>query len=180
LKIFVPAAAEEVVTSLDILGEVAIAALLLTTLVGLHGLGLTYASARFSRRLARMNDKTPLWRVHWVMTVTVGSFVLIHLAECIIWAIPIYWLGIVHSYHSAFAFVFECYTTLGLTVVIVPQKYDLLPPMIAVTGLFTFGWTGSSLVYVMSQILRLESNRILHHLGKRRHHDEDAPGPFGL
>ena len=175
-----PPAADEVVTSLDVLGEVAIAALLLTTLVGLHGLGLTYASARFSRRLARLTDKTPLWRVHWVMTVTVGSFVLVHLAECIIWALPIYWLGIAHSYHSAFAFVFECYTTLGLTPIIVPQKYDLLPPMISVTGLFTFGWTGSSLVYVMSQILRLESDRILRHLGKTPASHGTKPGPFGL
>ncbi len=175
-----PPAAGEVVTSLDVLGEVAIAALLLTTLVGLHGLGLTYASARFSRRLARLTDKTPLWRVHWVMTVTVGSFVLVHLAECIIWAMPIYGLGIAHSYHSAFAFVFECYTTLGLTPIIVPQKYDLLPPMISVTGLFTFGWTGSSLVYVMSQILRLESDRILRRLGKTPPSHGNRPGPFGL
>lgn len=165
MKIYVPDVADPVVTILDVAVEIGVSGLLLVTLVGFHGLGLTYASAKFSQRLSRMSAKTSLWRVQALMTLTVGSLLIIHLIECMIWALPIYGLGITHTYKGAFSFTFECYTTLGLTPVIVPAKYDILPPMISVTGLFTFGWTGSSLVYVMAQILRLEQARIFRRTG---------------
>ena len=75
--------------------------------------------------------------------------------------------------------MFEAYTTLGESVVTLPDKYRLIGPVIAMSGLFTFGWTGSALVYVMSQILRLEARRSrIVALGKAAALD-DIRGPFG-
>jgi hypothetical protein len=36
--------------------------------------------------------------------------------------------------------------TLGETSTVLPEKFRAIGPMIAISGLFTFGWTGSSLV----------------------------------
>ena len=51
----------------------------------------------------------------------------------------------------------EAYTTLGEGNVTLPNEWHLAGPVIAISGLFTFGWTGSVLVYVMSQIGKLHS-----------------------
>ena len=37
--------------------------------------------------------------------------------------------------------------------------WRLLGPVIAISGLFTFGWTASVLVYVMNQVGNLHSHR---------------------
>ena len=48
-------------------------------------------------------------------------------------------------------FAAETYTTLGEGAVRLPQSWRQLGPIIAVSGLFTFGWTSSVLVYIMTQ-----------------------------
>ena len=50
----------------------------------------------------------------------------------------------------------ESYTTLGEGTVTLPDSWRLIGPMIAMSGLFTFGWTGSVLVSVMSDFLKFD------------------------
>ena len=47
---------------------------------------------------------------------------------------------------DSYYFVLESYTTLGEGNVTLPDRWRLLGPIIGMSGLFTFGWTGSVLV----------------------------------
>lgn len=50
----------------------------------------------------------------------------------------------------------ESYTTLGEGSVTLPERWRLIGPIIAMSGLFTFGWTGSVLVNVMTEFGKLD------------------------
>ena len=61
-------------------------------------------------------------------------------------------------------FAAETYTTLGEGAVRLPLSWRQLGPIIAVSGLFTFGWTSSVLVYVMTQFGTLDT----HHAERKK------------
>ncbi|MGO4837464.1 ion channel, partial [Rhizobiaceae sp. 2RAB30] len=56
-------------------------------------------------------------------------------------------------------FVLESYTTLGAGNIALPDQWRLLGPSIAMSGLFTFGWTGSVLVSIMTEFGKLDRIR---------------------
>jgi hypothetical protein len=63
------------------------------------------------------------------------------------------------TYRDAYFYVLEAYTTLGEGPNYLPDGYRLISPIIALTGLFTFGWSGSVLVYIVGQTGRLHAER---------------------
>lgn len=143
----------------QVVGELALSILFLVLIIGVHGWCLTVTSRHFSRRFARMSVDTADWRVRLLMASTISGLVVIHLFEALIWAVPIYLFGLVDTFRHCFVYVLESYTTLGSGDVSLPDGYQLIGPMIAMSGLFTFGWTGSSLVFVMGEILKLAERK---------------------
>lgn len=174
-----PAVVERVATASDVLIELSLATSFLILIIAVHGWLLTQASGRFSRRFALMDWRTPMWKINLVMSVTVATLVAIHLTEAAIWASPLYFMHITRDFRDAYSYVLEAYTTLGEGRVVLPDKYRLLAPVIAVSGLFTFGWTGSALVYVMTQVLRLEATRARRKTAGKDIPMDDFKGPFG-
>ena len=120
--------------------------------IGLHGWFLGRISRRFAQSFKTFDNHTPRWRVNLLMGMTVGALASAHLIETFIWAIPISYLGLTDTFRHAYSFTLEQYTTLGAGTVTVPAGWSLIGPLIAMSGLFTFGWTGSVLVYVMSEL----------------------------
>ena len=53
----------------------------------------------------------------------------------------------------------ESYTTLGEGNVSLPPDWRLIGPMIAMSGLFTFGWTCSVLVSIMTDFAKFDRSR---------------------
>ena len=171
--------AATVVTATDIVVELAVATGFLVIIIGLHGWFLSIASKNFSTRFAVLTPQTAGWRINALMSGTVAALVAIHLIETLIWTAPIYALDAIRNFRDAYSFVLQAYTTLGDSSVDLGRQYRLIGPVIAMSGLFTFGWTGSALVYVMSQILRLEARRArLRAFGKAASMS-DVRGPFG-
>lgn len=64
---------------------------------------------------------------------------------------PIWHFGLIPNFRDAYYFVLESYTTLGESTVTLPEAWRLGGPIIAISGLFTFSWTGSVLVYVVTE-----------------------------
>jgi hypothetical protein len=178
--------AETVVSATDVLVELGLATGFLVLIIALHGWFLTGVSKAFSSRFALMNRTTPRWRVNILMSLTIAVLVAIHLFETLVWTVPLWWMGLLGDFRRAYSFVLEAYTTLGETTLAMPERFRLIPPIIATSGLFTFGWTGSVLVYVMSEILKLEASRTRHDVREaegsapaRDGRDDPARGPFG-
>ena len=90
----------------------------------------------------RVNANTPRWRVSLLLMVTIGGLTATHLFETLLWSLPIFGLGMVSTLRDSYFFVLESYTTLGGGNVVLPQQWRLVGPMIGMSGIFTFGWTG--------------------------------------
>ena len=83
--------------------------------------------------------------------------------EILIWAFVLTRMGLVKHAVDAIYFCANTYTTLGMGSVDVDVHWRNISPLIAISGLFTFAWTTSALVDVVSS-----SGRLLEQLGDER------------
>jgi hypothetical protein len=79
---------------------------------------------------------------------------LTHLVEMLVWSGTLTSLEAIEGFRDAFYFVAGTYTTLGYAEGMLPYDWRLLGPMIAISGLFAFGWTTGILVNLVSQAYR--------------------------
>lgn len=147
--------------------ELALATLILIPIIVVHGWCLGRVSKLFSTRFALYTPATPGWRVSVLSSATIALLVVIHLLETLLWTIPLTTLGMIDTFRDAYYYVLEAYTTLGEGTIALPDEWRLIGPVIAISGLFTFGWTGSVLVYVMTQIGKLHAERSKDEAGAR-------------
>jgi hypothetical protein len=128
-------------------------------IIFVHGAGIRQINQRFTTSWIHMDDATARWRVNLLLTITIGSLAALHLAETLLWAIPLSVMGLIPSMRDSYYYVLENYTTLGEGSVSLPDRWRLIGPIIAMSGLFTFGWTGSVLVSIMTEFGKLDSVR---------------------
>jgi Ion channel len=74
----------------------------------------------------------------------------------VMWAAALVYSGLVPHWIDAGYFTANTYTTLGYGDSPLVDEWRMVAPIIAVTGLFTFGWTGSVLVDVVGRIGRVK------------------------
>jgi hypothetical protein len=139
--------------------ELGLATIVLVFIIVFHGWCLGAASKFFSTRFALYSPRTARWRVSLLTGFTIALLVIIHLVETLLWTIPLLQLDIMKGFRNAYYYVLEAYTTLGEGTVALPGEWRLVGPVIAISGLFTFGWTASVLVYIMNQTGSLHSER---------------------
>ena len=139
--------------------EIAIATLFLVVVIAIHGIGLGRISKFFSSRFVHLTPESPHWHAAVLTSVSIALIVSLHFAETHIWAATLLALDMIGSYRDAYFYVLEAYTTLGEGPNYLPDGYRLISPVIALTGLFTFGWSGSVLVYIVGQTGRLHAER---------------------
>lgn len=134
--------------------SVGISTLIFLTL--LHAVGLYGANRHYTVLAQRLRDRhrhvlDAAILFGWVVLL----FVMLHVLETFIWATVLYKLHLVARFRDAFYFSANSYTTLGYGEVLLPQSWRELSPLIAISGLFTFGFTTSALVDVVSENNRL-------------------------
>lgn len=139
--------------------EVALGLTMLVVVIFIHGVGLRTINSQHSRAWAKVGPQTSRIKVDLMLAKVIASFAMLHLLETLLFALPLSWTRILPDLRDSYYFVLESYTTLGEGNVQLPTEWRLLGPMIAMAGLFTFGWTGSSLVSVMTQFSQLDKAR---------------------
>lgn len=137
--------------------ELGFGLIVLVLVITLHGWCLGAVSKFFAVRFARFQSSTAQWHVNLLVSATIALLACVHLLETLVWASPIWWFGMIPGFRDAYFFVLESYTTLGEATVVLPEAWRLIGPIIAISGLFTFSWTGSVLVYVMTETSRRHS-----------------------
>jgi len=148
---------ESTLREANLITELGFGLLVLVFIITVHGWCMGVVSKFFAVRFARFGPQTAQWRVSFLVAVTIALLAIVHLMETLIWALPIWWFGLISEFRDSFYFVLESYTTLGAANVTLPQSWRLIGPMIAISGLFTFSWTGSVMVYVMTETGRRHS-----------------------
>lgn len=139
--------------------EIVLGTLILIVIIFVHGVGIRTINQRFSKSWIHMDSATPHWRINVLLAFTIGSLAVLHFAETLLWAAPVSLIGLIPSMRDSYYFVLESYTTLGEGTVGLPDRWRLIGPIIAMSGLFTFGWTGSILVSIMTEFGKLDRIR---------------------
>lgn len=148
----------------------------LIVIIFVHGAGIRAINQRFSKSWVLMDHATPHWRINLLLAFTIGALAVLHFAETLLWSVPVSVLGLIPSMRDSYYYVLQSYTTLGTGTVSPPDQWRLIGPIIAMSGLFTFGWTGSVLVSIMTEfgkLDRLRARRLNRSTAKR----PDANGP---
>jgi hypothetical protein len=142
------------------LAELGFCLIIAVIMISVHGWCVGSVSQRFATRLETLSRTAPGWRISLLVSGTIASLALVHLLETLIWVIPIWWMGLIPTFRETYLYVLEAYTTLGRGHVSLPADWHLVGPMIAISGLFTFSWTGSVLVYVMTESSKRHAHRV--------------------
>jgi hypothetical protein len=111
------------------------------------------ASADGPRRQALANHpaKRPaLWRVDLLFGGAVFMLLGLHLGSVLLWSAAVVYGGVIPDWVQAARFAARSYTTIGSDHQ-VPEKWHMLAPIIAISGMFTFAWTASVLVSIVEQ-----------------------------
>ena len=121
---------------------------LLVTLF-IHGIGMNVVQHQFEHR------GVPIYRSGSHGEVFFGAMVVVmlitHMIEMIVWAGTLTSLEAILGFRDAFYYVAGTYTTLGYSEGMLSHDWRLMGPMIAISGLFSFGWTTGILVTLVTQ-----------------------------
>jgi Ion channel len=138
------------------LAALGIGAFVLVFLALFHGVGLHWIQVWQRRGERRLR----LGRPHVIVASflfgwSVFLMLVLHILEILIWAFGLTHLGLIEHAYDAIYYCANCYTTLGMGKVDVLKEWRELSPIIGISGLFTFAWTTSALVDVVTSNRRL-------------------------
>ena len=142
-----------------------IGAFLLVTLVLLHGTGLHVILVFRARRERRLRLGRPrIVAALLLFGCTVFLMLALHIVEFMIWAYALRSMGLIAHGYDALYFSANAYTTLGYGNVDLGEHWRNIAPIMGISGLFTFAWTTSVLVDVVSThrklLEQLEEERV--------------------
>jgi len=129
--------------------EIALGTLPLLLALTIHGVGMFGVQHAFETRGARIYRSGSMGRGFFAAMIVL--MLTTHLAEMLVWAASLVAVGAIEGLRDAFYFAAGTYTTLGYAEGMIPRAWRLLGPMIAISGIFAFGWTTGILVNLVSQ-----------------------------
>jgi len=133
------------------LAALGIGAIILVGIVLFHGFGLhlvMVSHERWRGRLFRHRARSA--GAAFVFGWGVFLMLALQIVEIVIWAFLLNRLGLIKNVHDVIYFCANTYTTLGMGKMELERSWRLISPIIAISGLFTFAWTTSALVDLVS------------------------------
>jgi hypothetical protein len=134
-------------TSALILGGVVLIGVVL-----LHGVVMHWVQSHVARRDAFIRRSPHAWRSDVVMASVILALLAAGLIEVTVWTTALKYSRLFPTWVGAAAYSASSYTTLGNATRNPPPGWSMLGPIIAMSGLFTFGWSGSVLVEVVRRV----------------------------
>jgi hypothetical protein len=131
-------------------------AAMLILIMLIHAAGVRAATNRLLHRTEVILARPTQWRADLLMSGTVFILLSLHLVELFAWAAALVYSGILSDWRAAGFFAGNTYTTVGYGGDILPPGWRMLAPFIAISGLFTFGWSGSVLVDLIGRCQRIK------------------------
>jgi hypothetical protein len=141
-----------------------IGSLMLVGLVLFHGVGLhgIFVQQKRRERLLRLG-RPNLAAGALLFGCSVFLMLILHVVEILVWSSTLIHMGLVKHTYDAIYFCANAYTTLGMGNMDIDERWRNISPIIGISGLFTFAWTTSALVDVVSSngrhLERLEDER---------------------
>jgi hypothetical protein len=136
--------------------DVAFGGGMLLVIMIIHATGVRVVTNYVARRTHAILARPRIWRADVLMASSVFMLLALHLLETIVWAASLVYGGLVPSWRAAGFFAGNTYTTVGYGNFVLPPGWEMLAPIIAMSGLFAFGWSGSVLVDIVSRCQRIK------------------------
>ncbi len=147
---------------------IGIGSLILVCLVLFHGAGIHWILQLHRRGERRLLEGRPhIFRAIILFGVSVFLMLALHLIGVLAWALILVKMGFIQKAHDAIYFCANAYTTLGYGSVDLDPVWRNISPIIGISGLFTFAWTTSVLVTIVTC-----HNRLLEQL--HREHEQET------
>jgi hypothetical protein len=115
-----------------------------------HAFWIRLITNSFLTRSQTLQTRALLWRADLLFALTVTALLTAHLTEILLWTVALVFGGIVTDWAQSGYFAANCYVALGEPFSL-PRAWRMVPPIIAISGIFTFAWTGSVLVNFVSR-----------------------------
>jgi hypothetical protein len=120
----------------------------------IHGVGALAAGRRVVGLWTRRKAPPGWLGAERLMAQLVGTLLLLHLAEAIVWAIFYVLVGALPDLETAAYFSLTSYTTVGYGDVVLPEAWRLLGPIEAAVGVLMLGWSTGILVVVIGVVYK--------------------------
>lgn len=125
---------------------------MLVFIILVHAAGVRAVSSHVAQRCEAILQRPALWRTDLLMGGVVFMLLALHVTEMFLWSAALVYSSLVPDWRSAGFFAGNTYTTVGYGAFILPNGWRMLAPIIAMSGLFAFGWSGSVLVDYVRRI----------------------------
>ena len=135
--------------------DLAFGGTMLVLIMLVHAAGVRMLTNRVTDRHQRLLERPTAWRADLLMAGGVMFLLGLHVVEIVVWASALVLAGLVADWRVAGLFAGSTYTTIGYDRIL-PFGWGMLAPLIAVSGLFTFGWSGSILVDLVGRCQRIK------------------------
>jgi Ion channel len=129
---------------------------MLVIIVLMHATGVRFITNHVVARWQTIMKRPTAWRADLLMGGSVFVLLALHLVEMLAWAAALVYSGLVADWRSAGFFAGNTYTTVGYGAFVLPNGWRMLAPIIAISGLFTFGWSGSVLVDLVGRCQKIK------------------------
>ncbi len=129
---------------------------MLLLIIIFHAAGVRFVTSHVVRRSKLILQRPTTWRADLLMSGAVFMLLTLHLSEIVIWAAALVYSGLVADWRAAGFFAGNTYTTVGYGAFVLPLGWHMLAPIIAISGLFTFGWSGSVLVDLVGRCQKIK------------------------
>ena len=136
--------------------DVAFGGGMLMLIILIHATGVRTVTEHVARRSRIIMLRPKVWRADVLMATSILLLLALHLTETVVWASALVYSGLVPSWRAAGFFAGNTYTTVGYGTFVLPVGWEMLAPIIAISGLFTFGWSGSVLVDIVARCQRIK------------------------
>ena len=128
---------------------------MLLVIMLVHAAGVRGVTNHVASRQERIAARPTAWRADVLMSGVVLMLLVLHVVEILIWSTALVYAGLVPDWRVAGLFAGSTYTTIGYNDIL-PRGWGMLSPLIAISGLFSFGWSGSVLVDVVARCHRIK------------------------
>ena len=137
-------------------GDLILGGVMLVVIVLIHGTCMRLVTAHVLRRVKVVALHPTEWGADLLLAGAILLLLSVHLLETGVWTTVLVRTHLVLNWRDAGFFAANTYTTLGYGSVILAAPWKMLAPIMAISGLFTFGWTGSVLVDIVGRVNRLK------------------------
>ncbi|MGH6622918.1 MAG: ion channel, partial [Burkholderiaceae bacterium] len=136
--------------------DLAVGGAILMLIMLIHAAGVRFVTSHVVRRSRNILLHPTSWRADLLMSGTVLLLLALHLIEMLVWTTALVKLSLIPAWRVAGFFAANTYTTVGYGSFVLPPAWAMLAPIIAMSGLFTFGWSGSVLVDLVGRCQQIK------------------------